>query len=259
MLHLLPASIRRKIRLAAWHRLNLSWPLASGITIEIASPADWEAYNEIFVDGEYDPAILSALETGKREQRALTDLGSNLGFFCLRVLHLAHTHGTGGQPPAFTMVEGSQRVLDELRRRKSYPLLSNHAEIVHGLVGNRTGLATLYESDMHLFNSIMDKGGSGSSVPYVDLEQRLAHCERVDLMKCDIQGAEVQFLENYPALLRKASVAIFELHHFLCDTARCMRLLEAAGFQKMLTLRQNEAVSVVCCERQISQGAGGKS
>jgi len=251
MRHLLPASVRWKIRLAAWRRLNLCWALPSGVTLEIASPADWEVYNELFVDGEYDRAILRALETGNHENRPITvlDLGSNLGFFCLRVLHLAHNHGIGGQAPAFTMVEGSQRVIDELRRRKAYELLSNHARIVHGVVGDKTGSATFYESDMHLFNSIVDKRGSASTVPYVDLERHLAGGERLDLLKCDIQGAEERFLENYPALLRKASVAIFELHHFLCDTAHCMRLLEAADFHNIVTIRQNQAVSVVCCER----------
>jgi hypothetical protein len=50
---------------------------------------------------------------------------------------------------------------------------------------------------MHLFNSIVDKRGPGSSpVPFVDLDRRFEDRDQVELLKCDIQGAEEQFLEN---------------------------------------------------------------
>ncbi len=103
---------------------------------------------------------------------------------------------------------------------------------------------------MHLFNSIIDKRGVGSSpVPFVDLDRHFADCERIDLMKCDIQGAEQQLLENYPLFLRKISIAVLELHHFLCDTKRCVQILKDSGFSSITTLRQDASVSVVHCER----------
>lgn len=37
--------------------LGLRHQLPSGIDIEVASLADWNIYNDIFVDGEYDRAI----------------------------------------------------------------------------------------------------------------------------------------------------------------------------------------------------------
>lgn len=251
-MHLLPLSVRRKIRLMAWRRLNLRWKLASGITIELTSPADWEAYNEIFVSAEYDNAILSALHRGVSVARplAVLDLGSNFGFFSLRVLHMARIRGLSEQGLEFTMVEGSRRVLDELKHRDSYRILTSHNNrIIHGLAGNKTGSALLYESDMHLFNSIIDQRGPGTRVPFVDLEQYFADRERIDLLKCDIQGAEEQFLESSPLLLRKTTVAVLELHHLLCNTPRCLDILKASGFSSITTLRQNDAISVLHCER----------
>ena len=38
------------------------------------------------------------------------------------------------------------------------------------------------------------------------------------LLKCDIEGAELLFLENYEDLLGKVRNAVFELHHEQCDT-----------------------------------------
>jgi FkbM family methyltransferase len=251
-MHLLPLSLRRKIRLMAWQRLNLRWTLESGITLEIKSPADWEAYNEIFVSAEYDSAILSALHRCGSEAKQFTvlDVGSNFGFFSLRVLHLAKSQGINEQLLDFTMVEGSRRVLEEAKHRLSHRILTDHnARIIHGLAGNKTGSALLYESDMHLFNSIVDQRGTGTSVPFVDLEACFADRERIDLLKCDIQGAEERFLESSPLLLGKTTVAVFELHHFLCNTTRCLEILKAGGFSSFTTLRQNEAISVIQCER----------
>jgi hypothetical protein len=156
----------------AWRRLNLRWKLASGITIELKSPADWEAYNEIFVSAEYDSAILRALQQGGlSEAKPLAVL--DLGFFSLRVLHLAKALGLSEQGLEFTMVEGSRRVLGEFKHRDSYHILTNHnARIIHGLAGNKTGSALLYESDVHLFNSIVDQRRSGTRVPFVEKNRR---------------------------------------------------------------------------------------
>jgi len=250
MFRLLPISVRRTIRLRAWRRLNLRWTLASGIIIEITCPADWEIYNEIFVEGEYDSAVVQALKMAGPKPLTVLDLGCNFGFFCFRVLHLANVLGVSLHDAEFTMVDGSQRVLDELRQRESYQVLTKHnANIIHGLLGSRTGSAMIYESDFHAYNSIIDRRGTGSVAPFVDLEQRFADCNRIDLMKCDIQGAEQQFLGNHPLLLRKTSIAVLELHHFLCNTTQCIRILTESGFSKITTLRHNEAVSVVQCER----------
>jgi FkbM family methyltransferase len=226
--------------------------LASGITIEVASPADWEAYNEIFVSAEYDKAILSALNRAVGHDVGITvlDIGANLGYFSLRVLDLVRTRIPAPPTPDLTMVEGSPRVLADLRRRAAFrELTKSNARIIHGLAGQKTGSAMLYESDLHLFNSIMDRRGTATEVGFVDLEQTLSNHARVDLMKCDIQGAEEQFLENAPSLLKKTSVAVLELHHLLCDTARCLAMLRAAGFSRIETLRENSSISVVHCER----------
>ena len=69
----LPAPLRNPIRNSYWRIkskllyermwgiLGLESRLHSGITVKIGSQGEWWAYNDIFVNHEYDPAIQSAL------------------------------------------------------------------------------------------------------------------------------------------------------------------------------------------------------
>jgi len=45
--------------------LDLSWELPSDVKIRIRNQSDWAIYNEIFVAGDYDPAISMAIEAAK--------------------------------------------------------------------------------------------------------------------------------------------------------------------------------------------------
>lgn len=71
----------------------------------------------------------------------------------------------------------------------------------------------------------------GQAVPFLDLESVLPARRRVNLLKCDIEGAEELFLESYSGLLGRIDVAVFEFHRELCDVGRCMRLIEEAGLR----------------------------
>jgi len=58
---------------------------------------------------------------------------------------------------------------------------------------------------------------------------------RIALLKCHIEDVENTLIENYPYLLRRVNIAIFELHSDKCDPDRCIELLDAAG----LSYRKN--------------------
>ena len=63
------------------------------------------------------------------------------------------------------------------------------------------------------------------------------------LLKCDIAGAELLFLENYEDLLGKVRNAVFELHHEQCDTNKCRKILLKSGFRETV-LRATPTFSV---------------
>ncbi len=71
----------------------------------------------------------------------------------------------------------------------------------------------------------------------------MENTSEIDLLKCDIEGAELLFLENYEDLLAKVRNAVFELHHEQCDTAKCRAILKKSGFRETV-LRDTPTFSV---------------
>jgi hypothetical protein len=82
---------------------------------------------------------------------------------------------------------------------------------------------------------------AGARASYVDLSVLLGSTARIDLLKCDIEGAELLFLQNYPDLLQKVDVAVFEFHRDMCDVDRCQALLVEYGFTRSHVSRERDS------------------
>ncbi len=242
----LPRSAQERIRDRYWQiksrvlyqslykLLGLECTLKSGVTVQVASKGEWWIYNDVFVNGEYDLPILQALEQRPTLRPLMVlDLGANLGFFTLRVVDLIRQKHPECRVDV-TMVEASPRVFDELGKRiRSQNLPEADFRMVQGLVGKRTGSAQLHESALHVKNTIMsDENRDGQSIQFIDLCVLMEHVEEIDLLKCDIEGAELLFLESYQSLLGKVRNAVFEFHHEMCDTKKCLNILLGCGFRE---------------------------
>ena len=121
--------------------------------------------------------------------------------------------------------------------------LSGHVQLVHGAVGQRSGTAVIRD-DRHastIIGASGEGGAAGAQVPYVDLSPLFAEVTSIDLLKCDIEGSEQLFIEQYPDLLQKVRVAVFEFHRDRCDVERCQALLRDYGFSNEAMLRRGEA------------------
>ncbi len=245
---LVPQRIAEGLRRFLWSLPNLRRELRSGLVVTVASPSDWVLYNDIFVEQEYDAAIDLALERARAgADRPLTvvDLGANVGYFTLRAADRAATEAPAA-PIQFVLVEPSPFLAGELKRRVlSQPRLKGSILLLQGLVGRRDGTGVLFESPLHFENSLTARSGlRRREVPYLDLDAALGSGRQVDLLKCDIEGAELEFLSAYPDLLRRTAVCVIELHPGKCDTAACLHLLEEAGFDERRILRAGDAWQV---------------
>lgn len=235
----------RNLRKLIPSKKDFSWTVKSGLKVRVASDSDWIIYNDIFVDGEYDIPIQSALRSAPTDRPLnVLDVGANVGFFTLRFVDLLRRGD--GLPFRMTLIEGSPKVAADLSRRLlDENRLGENARIVQGLVGERAGAAKFAEYDFHATNSIFfDRTADFVEVSFINLDTLFGPDEPVDLLKCDIEGAELRFIENYPALLNRTSAAVFELHDDKCDTKRCRMLLSAAGLTDQRILRQETTFSV---------------
>ncbi|HXM23206.1 MAG TPA: FkbM family methyltransferase [Terriglobales bacterium] len=224
----------------------MEYTLQSGVTLKVASKGEWWTYNDIFVNREYDLPIQTALQSRSPEHPfTVLDLGANVGYFTLRVVDLMRQSSLETLASDMTLVEGSPTTFRELQDRLRLQSLSLlDLRVIHGLVGEREGNGVIHESALHVKNTIMDTGQhDGVRVNFVDLYQIMENRSKIDLLKCDVEGAELSFIENYGDLLRRVKNAVFEFHHEQCDTATCVDLLEQLGFHQRV-LRSCNAFSI---------------
>jgi FkbM family methyltransferase len=234
--------IKAIARWACWRFLTPVVTKQSGVTLQVRSDSDWEILKEIFIERYYDNSIHAALHAslpGRPIQ--VLDLGANVGFFASRCIDL---YREAQIPNELTIlaVEGSPSAFGELQRRAG--LLSAEGvtlTVRQGLVGCRSGDAKIYSSPFSsMTNSVVPANGKTSRFPvlgrhaensrYIDLLDLVSSSEPIDLLKCDIEGSELDFLRNYGDLLRCTRFLIIELHPGICDMGSCEELLNRYGF-----------------------------
>jgi FkbM family methyltransferase len=253
----LPKSARFQVRERYWRvksrflyqslyrRLNLEHILNSGLTLKVTSKGEWWACNKIFVNGEYDVPIQTALEGFSAKPFVVLDVGANVGYFAFRVFDLITQQHLNHILLGITMVEGGPETFARLESRvQSQRFVAGSVRMVDGLVRERPGSALIRQSALHGKASIIDvPGGGGVNVAFIDLNALMTDKVEIDLLKCDIEGAELMFLENYGDLLRKVRKTVMELHHTLCDIQKCVDILKSLGFRQTI-LRANDSCSV---------------
>jgi FkbM family methyltransferase len=212
----------------------LRYTFPSRLEARVNNRAEWLAFTDVFVGKIYDEAIAAALATANLSRTFhVLDLGANVGYFALRFLDLAIERFGRDLLIHIVLAEPTKSLCAELETRLIRQIPPNvSVKLVNGLAGAKSGSAELYESDFHISNSLTpDRYAEKSIVPYVDLDQITESMDRIHLLKCDIEGSEQAFLENYPQLLERIEVGTMELHHSLNDSRRCLDLLQEYGFQ----------------------------
>jgi FkbM family methyltransferase len=248
-LRLFSSKLRAVVRLLCWRILQPEIPLCSGTAI-VRSDSDWEVANEVFVQREYDDAILQAFRTGQQERPLrILDLGANVGFFSIRCIDL-YVQMKMQAPLELIAVEGSRQLFTDLERRLSGAVPKTVTLLLkNGLIGRRTGKAMFHSSWFNSCTNSISRDNKTSGNPllnryaieceYIDLEHSIPADMALDLIKCDIEGSELEFLQSYPDLLRRTRSLIIELHPFQCDVEACRQMLQDFGFVKQRVVKNH--------------------
>ena len=253
---LLASILPRSLKAWLWRRLSqlmhLQYQLPSGIRAQIASYSDWCIYNDIFVAGEYDRAIHAALDKATSGQTfRVVDLGANVGFFTMRVLDLIARRQIQFDRIDCLLVEASPRLRSSLHRHlDSIDRKELNTKIIIGLVGQKFGEARLALKASECMNQVVEEPAAASCcVPYYNLDDALDETAAIGLLKCDIEGSERDFLENYPRLLRNTQVAVFEFHDPMCPASFGVSKVMNAGFIASHVLLDHGNATTVFFER----------
>jgi len=229
----LPSGVKRGLSRWLWRRRGLTWQLPSGLHARVESLSDWAVYNEIFVDRTYDDVIELVVRTAPADRAmVVVDLGAHVGYFSLRVAERVRQDANARVTIA--MLEGHPDTFDTLAARwKRQPLDSRTAvRLVRGLAGARTGVAPFTTKAFTAASHIGDDGERGTDIPFVDLDTVAPATGPIDLLKCDVEGAEGRVIAEYPALLSRVQHAAFEFHPRRVDVDSLLSQLAAAGLRQ---------------------------
>ena len=240
-------STLRHIKRAGWRflakQMGLKYKLPSGAFVQVDSFSDWCTLGDIFINGEYDAAIEYALASYCQQRDfVFLDLGANVGFFTQRLIQKANSRNFSMSSFKGLLVEATPTLKPELEKRLS-PLVQKKVNLffVIAAVGVRTGIAHMEEGRSHSRNSTTLKPSIKSwSVPFIDLESESLTAGVVDLIKCDIEGAEKDFLDEYPALLRRCKVLVIECHPPYCSVLDARNRVESLGLEFRGVLRDEK-------------------
>jgi FkbM family methyltransferase len=227
--------------------LRLEHSLPTGINIRIDSLADWAIYNDIFVSTEYDIAIRRALNGCNGCCRVL-DLGANVGLFAKRLLHIRRSEfpDTRLELVCIEGMPSTHRLLI-----KYFPKLDSKesARLLHGLAGERSGSAKIKPNAFHAMTSLAKGGNQGVDVGFLDLDQITKEWDKIDLIKCDIEGAEELVLKNYFEMLKRTENLIIEFHLFLLEKDACEISLLKSGLRENAVIHANQHIRVALYTR----------
>lgn len=185
------------------------------------------SFNEVFVDGEY----FFHADTARP---CIVDCGSNIGLTVLYFKHLypgAEVLAIEPQPDVFAVLKENVE--------------SNHltgVSLVNSAVGKCASTAKLYSDATNpgdlratISPEIADTRGQPLKEVMVS-SQRLSQLlpARVDLLKMDIEGAELEVLEDLAPCFSRVAQLFVELHlrptTSALQLAQIMKLLETGGF-----------------------------
>jgi FkbM family methyltransferase len=184
--------------------------------------------SDIFIIGEILHERQYALQSRLPAAPVILDLGANIGISLLWFLGLhpdARIH-------AFEPAGDNLRFLE-----KNIEGLAN-VTLQRAAVGDTSGSGILHHGEFGGMHSLLI-AGEGEEVPLIALDDYLEREEiaRVDLLKIDIEGSELQALRGLGPRIRDVQVIVGEVHEAIVNEAEFYGFLAEHRF-KVLWKRQ---------------------
>lgn len=166
--------------------------------------------------GVHDEALANFLDRELRIGDVVVDVGANIG---LVTIHAAHRVGLTGRVLAFEPNPDAADLLTESLYMNKTTGLRADVTIDRAAVGATPGSATLAIPRRHRgrasldARNVPDDDTDTIDVPIVSLDERLAALPRIDLVKIDVEGAELDVLRSLTTTLdhRRIRVLCLEL------------------------------------------------
>lgn len=215
----------------------INWTTDTGVELRIENAWDWLVFCDIWVNRCY-PLFVNSIP---KKSLTMVDIGANVGYFSLYALHEARKAGVPIKIYAFEANPLTSDVLTD--RVAPYPEIETH----FGAVGRLDGETCITLSDNHgtSFTTDTEKDYPHVVVKYRDLNEILPKGQ-IDCIKCDIEGSEFDFVQNYEAVLHRTRLVFMETHYTKGDAEALRAKMKEYGFtgNKMLVDHETACVEV---------------
>jgi FkbM family methyltransferase len=176
-----------------------------------ASPDDMAVGRAIHSEGIYEPHVTAIIKNSLKPGMVFVDIGANIGYFSLLAAKLV---GPNGLVLAFEPSQGSCTLLqmsawlNHLSNIEIYPFAAAEQDssvVFDTLMGSNGSISMALDAE----NSQLDRLAHKTLVRAVRLDGILAHLERIDAIKMDVEGAEYRAMVGAQELLEKHRPTVF--------------------------------------------------
>ena len=125
----------------------------------------------------------------------------------------------------------------------------HRSKIFNSLLGQKSGIGKFWINKKNYLSSSIEKGKSEYyiNINYLDLNT-LVKDEIVDILKIDIEGAEIPFLEGYSNILENTRIILLELHN-VSKIYYVEKLLNDVGFNLIYKILVNDNYLIIMQNR----------
>lgn len=187
-----------------FHELEYSIPLESGYWAHLLEKDSYDSFSEIFIKQEYKDFI--PIEPISR----IIDIGAHYGYFSL---WLQSKHP---EIELYSLlVEPSPRCTRSLKNLINQKKLGERLSYLQGAISLPDDKSTPFFDRAHMAGSRSSSSKSEKSILVRSLSENdlMENLEPpYDLIKCDIEGSEWEFLNNYQTLIKKSKYLLLEWH-----------------------------------------------
>ena len=188
-----------------FHEFNHSIPLGNGYWADIMENDGYDSFSEIFIKEEY----LDLLPNKKISR--IIDIGAHYGYFSLWLQSKFPESEV-----CSLLIEPSPRSCRSLEHLVKQKSLDGRFRFVNKAIGNAKNKDSNFYDRPHMASSIF--ASTLRSEDSIEVE-RLCETELLseypppyDLIKCDIEGAEWDFIQNYGSIIGKTHYLLLEWH-----------------------------------------------
>lgn len=201
-------AIRRRVlsilKCKYFHELDLSIPLGNGIWADLLEADSYDSFSEIFIQKEYDNYL------PETPIRRILDIGANYGYFSLWL------QCQFPESKIFSlMIEPSHRCSKTLNKLILQKSLMGRYSYLRRMIGTPEDGEGVFFDRPHMSGSSFQQDDDANEYKVKILneeEVKTGLQPPYDLIKCDIEGSELELITNYKDLIKSTKYILLEWH-----------------------------------------------